>query len=348
MIQIENISVDENYSISLWFNKDYTKENILLCEEKIKEKVFSNKNTDSYEKEFFKRNFGNIIEDGLAFAESDNLHALRTNINGLVSVLKQGRGIYEIEQYKVELFRLYNSSDNIFERYIILKLWSEFLKSHKKINSIANTMRKKQWLNIGDEYSEFADRMLLPFENKFISISDIKGIKGQILIETLVSNKSVESVYTFGTDILPLYTLYLTEFAKRGKHILTCEICGRFFVASRKDTKVCGEKCKAKRQSGYFKEHKEKVKDDMTDKMYQQNRDGYDNFIKKLNRLDAPENILNRYKAAKYDFLSKGKKKRKAYKDGKLKKSELTDWIKINRNMRMELEREIEGDTIVI
>ena len=33
MIQIENISVKQKYSISLWFNKDYTKENIIFGED---------------------------------------------------------------------------------------------------------------------------------------------------------------------------------------------------------------------------------------------------------------------------------------------------------------------------
>lgn len=93
---------------------------------------------------------------------------------------------------------------------------------------------------------------------------------------------NIECIYTFDADIL-----YLTEFAKRGKNILTCKICGRYFVVSRKDTKVCGTKCKAQRQSVCFKEYKEKVRDDITNKLYQQNCDGYDNFIKKLNKLNA-------------------------------------------------------------
>lgn len=41
MIQIENISVKEKYSISLWFNRDYTKENIILGEERVKQDFFS-------------------------------------------------------------------------------------------------------------------------------------------------------------------------------------------------------------------------------------------------------------------------------------------------------------------
>ncbi len=91
MIQIENISVKENYSISLWFNKNYTKENIIFGEE-AKQSFFRNEKAEIYEIVNKKRNFGAIIEDGLAFAESDNLHAVKNAVNGLAKVLKQGRG----------------------------------------------------------------------------------------------------------------------------------------------------------------------------------------------------------------------------------------------------------------
>lgn len=342
MIQIENISVKQKYSISLWFNKDYTKENIIFGEEEAKQSFFRNENTDNYEKENLKRNFGTIIEDGLAFAESDNLRTVRNAVDGLAEVLKQGRGKEQIEPYKVELFRIYNGSDNILEQYVILKLWHQSMVKHKEENNVENTFRRKQWEQLGIAYGEFANKMLMPFEKKFTNIDDVKTLNGQLRLETLVTEKTVEAVYTFDEDILPMYVLYMTELAKQGKHIRTCEICGREFVASRKDTKVCSAKCKSQRQAGYFKEHKEKVRDDTVDKMYQNNRDGYDNFLKKLNRLAVDDQIIEEYKEAKYAFLDKGKKKRKAYRNETLKKSELTEWIKQDRNKRMNLESRIE------
>lgn len=342
MIQIENISVKQKYSISLWFNKDYRKENIIFGEEEAKQSFFRNEKTEVYEIVNQKRNFGTIIEDGLAFAESDKLRAVRNAVNGLVKVLKQGKGNYDIEPYKAELFRIYNGSDNFLEQYIILKLWHEFMVKHKEENSVENTFRRKQWEQLGIAYREFADKMLMPFEKKFTTVDDVAELSGQTRIETLSTERTVEAVHTFDEDILPMYVLYMTELAKQGKHIRTCEICGREFVASRKDTKVCGAKCKSQRQAGYFKEHKEKVKDDSVDKLYQNNRDGYDNFLKKLKRLEADDEIIEEYKRAKYDFLDKGKKKRKAYRNETLKKSELTEWIRQDRNKRMDLELKIE------
>ncbi len=341
MIQIENISVKQKYSISLWFNKDYTKENIIFGAEEAKQAFFRNKNAEIYEKENLKRNFGTIIEDGLAFAESDNLRAVRNAVDGLADILKQGKGNDRIEPYKFELFRIYNGSDNVLEQYIILKLWHELLIKHKDENKRIYSNRQ-YWEKIGGEYKEFADKMLMTFEKKFTSADDVKEISGQARIETLATEKTVEAVYTFDEDILPMYVLYMTELARQGKHIRTCEICGREFVASRKDTKVCGAKCKSQRQAGYFKEHKEKVKDDSVDKMYQNNRDGYDNFLKKLKRLEADDEIIEQYKKAKYDFLDKGKKKRKAYRNEALKKGELTEWIRQDRYRRMDLESRIE------
>ena len=344
MIQIENISVKQKYSISVWFNKDYTKENIIFGEEEAKQSFFRNENTDNYEKANLKRNFGTIIEDGLAFAESDNLRAVRNAVNCLADLLKQGKGNTQIEPYKIELFRIYNSIENILEQYVILKLWHEFMVKHKEENSVENTFRRKQWEQLGFAYGEFADKMLMPFEKKFTSADDVRRKGGQVRIETLATEKTVEAIYTFDEDILPLYVLYITELTKQGKHIRTCEICGKEFVASRKDTKVCGAKCKSQRQAGYFKEHKEKVKDDDVNKTYQQNRDGYDNFLKKLNKLNVSEDVINPYRDAKYDFLDNGKKKRKAYRDKKLSKGELLDFIRTDRTKRMKLEREIETE----
>lgn len=340
MIQIENISVKQKYSISLWFNKDYTKENIIFGEEEAKQSFFRNKNTNNYEKENLKRNFGTIIEDGLAFAESDNLRAVRNAANGLVDILKQGKGNDRIEPYKFELFRIYNGSDNVMEQYIILKLWHQSMVKHKEENKRIYSNRQ-YWEKIGGEYQDFADKMLMPFEKKFTTADDVKELNGQARIETLATDKTVEAVYTFDEDILPLYVLYITEIVRQGKHIRTCEICGRKFVAARKDTKVCGAKCKSQRQAGYFKEHKEKLKDDIVDKTYQQNRDGYDNFLKKLNKLNVSEDMITSYKDAKYDFLGKGKKKRKAYKAGTLSEKEFLGWIRNDRLNRIDIEQDI-------
>ena len=341
MIQIENISVNKRYSISLHFDKNYTKENLIFGEEEAKQSFFRKKESEVYEKENFKRNFGTLIEEGLAFAESDNLRTVRHAADGLAEVLKQGRGTEQIEPYKVELFRIYNGSENITERYVILKIWHKFSVRHREINKITNTMRRKQWEQIGAEYEQFANRMLMPFEKKFTTVDDIQNSNGNIRLEMLTTDKGVECIYTFDEDILPLYMLYLTELSRQGKHIRTCEVCGRKFVASRKDTRVCGAKCKSQRQAGYFKEHKAKVKEDTVEKAYQQNRDGYDNFLKKLNRLNAPEDVIEMYRKAKYDFLGKGREKRKAYRNGKMKKSEILEWIRADRGKRFEMERDI-------
>lgn len=341
MIQIEHISVKDKYSISLYFNKDYTKEIVIFGKEESKQEFFRNENNENYEKEIFKRNFGMLIEDGLAFAESNDLCDVKSATNGLISVLKQGRGFPEIEPYKTEMFRIYNGIENMFERYIILKLWYEFLVKHKEVNSLVNTMRKKQWELIGAAYETFVSRMLIPFENKYISADDIKNCSGQARIETIITDKSVEHVFTFDEDIMPLYVIYLTELTRRGKHIRTCEICGRKFVASRKDTKVCSAKCKAQRQSRYFKEHKEKVKDDTLEKLYQNNRDGYDNFLKKLKKQGAADDIAEPYRTAKYAFLNEGNKKRRAFRKGELSKKALREWIEADRLKRFNLEDEI-------
>lgn len=341
MIQIENISVKQKYSISLWFNKDYTKENIIFGEEEAKQAFFRNEKTEFYEIVNKKRTFGTIIEDGLAFAESDNLRAVRNAVNGIAEELIKGHGNDDIAPYKTELFRIYNGSDNFFEQYVILKLWHQSMITHKEENSVENTFRRKRWEQLGLAYGEFADKVLMPFEKKFISADDVRELSGQARIEMLATDKIIETVYTFDEDILPMYILYMTELARQGKHIRTCEICGREFVASRKDTKVCGVKCKSQRQAGYFKEHKEKVKDDSVDKLYQNNRDGYDNFLKKLKRLEADNEMIEEYKKAKYAFLDKGKKKRKAYKAETLSKKDFLDWIRDDRLNRIDMEQDI-------
>lgn len=339
MIRIENISVSEKYSISLWFNKDYTKENFIFSNEDAKQAYFRNRSTEGYEIVNKKRNFGTIIEDGLAIAESDNLRAIKTAVSGLAGVLKQGKGNSQAESYRTELFRIYNGSDNILEQYVILKLWHEFTVKHREENSRIYSTRP-QWEKIGGEYQTLADKMLMPFEKKFTSADDVRARSGQARIETLITEKEVECVYTFDEDILPLYVMYMTELARQGKHIRECEICGRLFVASRKDTKVCGAKCKSQRQAGYFKEHKEKYKEDFVYQTFEQNRDGYGNYIKKLQKIDN-DDITREYISAKDEFLDEGKKKKDSYYAGNMTKGAILEWIRADRKKRMDLEEKI-------
>lgn len=75
MIKIENISVKEKYSISLYFNRSYTKGNIILGVTSSECGFFSNENDEIYENVNFKRNFGELLEDGLMFAKSADLRS---------------------------------------------------------------------------------------------------------------------------------------------------------------------------------------------------------------------------------------------------------------------------------
>ena len=336
MINIENISVKEKYSVSVWFSKDYKKEIFLFGNESQKRIFFSNKNAEIYETENKKRNFGELIADGLAFAKSDDIRVVRSNVDALADILKRGRGLDKVEPHKIELFRIYNSTENPMERYVILKLWHELMLRHDEVNSLKNTMQKGKWKQIGTEYAEFADRMLMPFERGFTGAADIQGLSGSMCMET-VTDKVTECVYTFDEDILPLYILYLSEFAKRNKTIQVCDVCGRQFVASRKDERACGTACRKDRQSGYNKTHKEKVGNDELDKLFQQNRYGYDNFIKKL-RAHGIDEVPAEYQALKNEYLGEGKDKRAAYRQGKLADEELRKWINADFQRRQKWE----------
>ena len=66
-------------------------------------------------------------------------------------------------------------------------------------------MRCKQWEQIGAEYEQLANRMLMSFEKKFTAVDDIRNSNGNIRLEMLTIDKGVECVYTFHEDILPLY-----------------------------------------------------------------------------------------------------------------------------------------------
>ena len=101
MIQIENISVEQKYSISLYFDKGYTKENIILGREDERQAYFRNESTEFYEEEIFKRNFGTLIEDGLAFAVSDDLSGVRSCVAAFSEILSQGRGLDKLEPHKI-------------------------------------------------------------------------------------------------------------------------------------------------------------------------------------------------------------------------------------------------------
>ena len=118
-------------------------------------------------------------------------------------------------------------------------------------------------------------------------------------------------------------------------------ICGRDFVAARKDTKVCGAECKAKRQSGFFRAHKEKVKDDEVDRLYQRNRNGYDNFRKKPEKVGVADEVKQRYLDKKAEFLEQGRMLRKLCRDGKISEKELVEFVRMDMKERVQLESEL-------
>jgi hypothetical protein len=107
--------------------------------------------------------------------------------------------------------------------------------------------------------------------------------------------------------------------------------------------KVCGEDCKTERQKQYSKKHRENVEQDPCITAFENNRIAYDNFRKKFNKFDFPQEFIDSYEAVKDKFLSVGKIKKEQRVKGLISDDSFMKWVKGEAAKRVKLEDEVLG-----
>ena len=346
MLKIENISVNSNIALYLWFNKANTYEYMLFGEIDDNKKIFGNCSTTQKATERNKRSFGSIIIDGLQIADSDEYAELKGYCEKLTPLVNRGDGFYA--PIATELFRMYNDTDIPLMKYLLSKIWREFLYYSKERYDNVKMMNIAKYNKIGKEikqsFSDFIDNLLYPIEKKIVSLDELADCMGNTDVSLIMQDKTLVSCYSCTDTIIPLYIKVFEQMNALNRCVRTCSICGGHFIANRANEGICSEGCKAQRQVEYNQKHREKVEDDRCEREFERNRQGYDNFRKKFRKAgaDYTQEFVERYETAKKNFLDVGNKKRKLRKQGLLSDESFMKWLASEKSKRLQLE--IDGD----
>ena len=345
MLKIENISVSDNIALCLWFNKSNTYEYMLFGKADDIKEVFGNSSSTQKDTERIKRSFGRIIIDGLQIADSDEYAELKEYCNELQSILKTGKGKPAYAKIGTELFRLYNDTDIPLMKYLLLKIWTEFLYLHKERFDKTSINVKKIGGIYSAQFSDYVTTLLYPIENKIVSLDELADCAGNTAVSLILQDKSLVSCYYCTDTLIPLYIKTFEQMNVLRRCVRTCGVCNAYFIANRANEGICGDDCKAQRQVEYNHKHREKVEDDDCEREFERNRQGYDNFRKKFRKAGASytQEFIDSYETAKKNFLDVGNKKRKVRKKGLLSDESFMKWLASEKSKRLRLE--IDGDS---
>ena|GEM_PF-6170171 len=343
MLKIESISVNAKNALSMWFSKNFTYE--YMCFGNIDDVITSFGNTQATENdvERNKRSFGSLILDGIQIADSDEYDELKEYCMELQAILKVGKGKSEYSAVGTELFRLYNDTDIPLMKYLLLQIWSEFLRlQRERFNKTQITNTKKIGKEIADRFADYVNTLLYPIEKKIVTLDELADCVGDCQVSLILRDKALVSCCTITSTLVPLYIKVLEQMSVLKKCVKVCTICGDYFIANRANEGLCSEDCKAKRQVEFNQKHREKVKDDHCEREFERNRQGYDNFRKKFRKPGAgySQEFIGRYEAAKKAFLDVGNKKRGVRKRGLLSDESFMKWLDGEVGKRLRLEGE--------
>ncbi|MGM9937185.1 MAG: hypothetical protein ACI38A_07550 [Candidatus Ornithomonoglobus sp.] len=335
MLRIEDVSTDKKYSLSLCFNRNYTKEKLLFGEEPQKQKYFSNENPNEYGIVNKNRTFGATMIEAVQLSESEDYFTLMTMTGeiaeGIINIPEHGLVSFNADYYKQELFRMYNTTENLLERYIVIRLWYALrliLEQTRPVDFYASDSIHKNWSRIGEAYLSFADNMLAFFDCECLSGNKTERYSGRIRIDSPdADNNTYCHIFTDDRDVSVLLSMYRNKLLHQGKLIHYCDVCGSAFIASRSNESVCSDNCRNVRQSIYFRAYKDNTYNNIIYSEYEKLRSRYDNFVKKLRKQKTPDAAINSYIDFKHEFLEDGRKKKKAVKAGKLSEDAMLKWI---------------------
>lgn len=301
-MEIEVVESKDKYSFSLWFDRELNTEYFMFCKGNGSVQDLQDTEKDNTLENIFKRNFGSILTDCFNFAQSDNIQAIKEAVIGLADIIEQGQGRDKYTPHKEKLFRIYNNSNNLAEKAVVLMVWYNFRVKHAEMYKLINSMSHRQWHKIREQYEVYIEKLLAPFENRISTLEDILDTECNLSISVAETDIGFVNIYTWQNDLFPLYIIYLPLLEMQKKNILTCKECGKQFIAKRIDTQVCSDECKRKRQRGYNQKHIAKVNENPLVISYKEHRQRYLDFEEFLKGLKAPKELARECVQARKEY----------------------------------------------
>ena len=343
----EEIEIILSYKLALVVEKDY--ERILIgSEDDIRRRLLGEHNTDIMYDET--RPFGTYLlksdpnpEANWKTAVSCLFEAQRIlhSMNPKDHFAKENVLTYE-QQAQDILMQKFDSEDPICQ-FVALRIWYGYWLYREKrqadycetyLESMQNLIRPFFYTShfIEDRSRVTASNAIFRHPKEQASCDreqNIYHLTGAVDLEYIVVDRS----------LIPLEKYYISQFSKWSKYLISCRVCGRHFFADTLKYELCSQECREQARKNVLARRKDDEETASIDRICLNAAAHWYNRLKKMRESNEYGEVdVQKYEAAKNQFLKDRRTKRKAYKSGKISFAELRDWL---------LYQEVEAQTVL-
>ena len=128
-------------------------------------------------------------------------------------------------------------------------------------------------------------------------------------------------------SLRPALIYYRQRILDAGMVMRTCSQCGRIFFAPDSRSSLCGERCRKASKRAAKKNFDGKAKEEESEQAYKREYMFWYNRIKKLEKNHAPQEQLERARAALIQFRREAGQRKKQTESGELSTAQFINWM---------------------
>lgn len=172
------------------------------------------------------------------------------------------------------------------------------------------------------------ERITVNADNRiFRHTQEMKSYDKEHIIYT-PSDSSIQDCIIVDKSLIPLEKYYLSKFDKWKKYIIRCKVCDHLFMADSLRYELCSDECRNQARLSNLALRKQDEDTSAVDQICINASAHWYNRLDKIRKSNEwSEEDIQKYIIAKEHFLQEKRKKRRAYKTGKLSFAELRDWL---------------------
>ncbi len=157
-----------------------------------------------------------------------------------------------------------------------------------------------------------------------------------------IQNEVDQDCVLVDESLIPLEKYYLSKFDKWKKYIVRCKICSRLFMADTLRYELCSDECRNQARLNNLALRKQDEDISEIDRICMNaSAHWYNRLTKIKNSVEYSQEDIAQYSSKKEHFLKEKRKKRQAYKKGRISYTQLQNWL-----LQQEAEAQIALETI--
>lgn len=244
---------------------------------------------------------------------------------GALSVRKAAERTVQEQKAADLLSRL--AAGNAAALYAAIQIWEMYLRCcrgrdrHKAETALRN----------------YAQLLILPFGEYTSEMVNWKWGKTVVPVWNDREDAKLEVWYPHGRvpfecavvsgSLRPALIYYRQRILDAGMVMRTCSQCGRIFFAPDSRSSLCGERCRKASKRAAKKNFDGKAKEEESEQAYKREYMFWYNRIKKLEKNHAPQEQLERARAALIQFRREAGQRKKQTESGELSTAHFINWM---------------------